>query len=324
MKDSKLLTVAIPAYNVEQFLEDTVESVAKSRYTDLIEILIINDGSKDDTKKIAENLEEKYDFVKAINKKNGGHGSTINKAIEVATGKYFRLLDGDDWYDTDEFDVFLNKLKKEESDLVLTDYIEIFLKSGLNRPVTFYSNLPEYTTLELSKVLFYSWGPMLPNTTIKTSLLKQAGFLIDEHCFYVDQEYNLLCYISAKTVSYYPLMIYRYRLEREGQSMEKSSLIRNVYSHEKVCVRLLKEYTHHKNELSDIQCQYLENKVIIPMCNMQYVLAIDYCKSRKAFLSFDKKLKKYSDFYNEKLIAGNMVKMHRKTQGLLVKFFNHG
>ncbi len=320
MSKKPLLTIGIPAYNVELFLEETVLSVAKTEHPELIEILIINDGSTDHTSEVAQHLSSQFPFVKTINKSNGGHGSAINAAIHHATGKYFRLLDGDDWFDTSEFDKYLEKLQHETSDIVFTDLVECFIKTGLNRPVTYYSHLSSYTKVQLDETMFPEWGPMLPTTTIKTSLLKRFNLKIDEKCFYVDQEYNLACYLSAKTATYYPFMIYQYRLEREGQSMEKNSLIKNVKSHEQVCRRLLSIYNEHITTMSPTRKEYLSNRVIIPMCHMQYMIAIEWCKSKTRFQSFDKTLKKYKAFYDNPGIAGTLTNFHRKTKGFFIKF----
>lgn len=320
MHKKPLLTIGIPAYNVELYLEETILSIVRTKYQNLIEILIINDGSTDETLEVSERLALQYSSVKVINKTNGGHGSAINSAIQHATGKYFRLLDGDDWFDTMEFDKYLEKLQNETSDIVFTDLMECFIKTGLKRPVSYYSHLPEYTKLQLDDMVFPEWGPMLPTTTIKTKLLKDFNLKIDENCFYVDQEYNLACYLAAKNAIYYPFMIYQYRLEREGQSMEKTSLIRNVNSHETVCKRLLSIYKKFANTLSPTRQQYLSSKVIVPMCHMQYMIAIEWCKSRKHFLSFDNALKKYPNFYNNPGIAGTLTNFHRKTKGLFIKF----
>lgn len=315
-----LLTVAIPAYNVELYIEETIMSIINSKYSKDIEVLVVNDGSSDKTAEIAESIAKKHSNVKVINKKNGGHGSSINSALKAATGKYFRLLDGDDWFNTEELDGYMEHLKKETADIVFTDLVECFLKTGLNRPVTYYSNMKEYEVINLDDAEFAEWGPMLPTTTIKTDVLRDFGLTIDEHCFYVDQEYNIACFISSKTAVYYPFMIYEYRLERDGQSMEKSSLIRNVKSHETVCRRLITEFKKHEASLSEKRKAYLINRVLIPMCHMQYFIAIELCKSRKHFLSFDGFLKKYPFFYNHPGIAGTLTKFHRKTKGILVKF----
>ena len=316
---NKLLTVAIPAYNVENFIEDTVLSIEECKYSDLIEIIIINDGSSDHTALVCEKIIKRFSNVIVVNKDNGGHGSAINTGIAEANGKYFRLLDGDDWFNTKELDCYISILKNETADIVLTDYVEVLIKSGVNRPMSFYSGvLPEYSRMKMDEVDFKKWGPMLPATTIKTSLLKQAKFHIDEHCYYVDQEYNFLCLTKSKTLAYYPMMIYMYRLERDGQSMERGSLIRNVNSHERVCARLLEEYYKIKDSLPKNKKDYIEQRMIIPLCHMQYQIAIEYCKSRKDFLSFDRILKKYKDFYNHPGVVSRMVKLHRKTGGATV------
>ena len=87
------------------------------------------------------NYRGKHPIIKIIDKENGGHGSTINKGIEIATGKYFRLMDGDDYYITENLDKLLEKLKDEDSDIVLTNYIEDFAVTAVYNPTKFYPNL---------------------------------------------------------------------------------------------------------------------------------------------------------------------------------------
>ena len=315
---NKLLTITIPAYNVEQFLTQAVESVAKSQHSKEIEVLIINDGSKDGTAKVARELCKQYNCAKLINKENGGHGSTINCGLEQASGKYFRVLDGDDWLDTEALDRFMDKLAKIDSDIVLSDYVEHYEKQGNNKPVALYANLTEDVELKLEEIDFIQYGPLLSTTTIKTETLRSAKFPLDEHCFYVDQEFNLASYLSAQTLTYLPIMLYQYRLEREGQSMQIKSMIKNVRSHEKICARLLSEFDQRKAKLSPKQLEHARFKIVIPMCYMQYKIAIEYCRSRKEFLHFDEILKKYPEFYNSELVAGRTIKLHRMTNGLSV------
>ena len=99
--DEKILTVTVPSYNVQAYLEDCLESFVNSEVMDDIEVLIVNDGSSDDTATIAERYVSKYENTfRLINKENGGHGSTINTGAREARGKYFKVVDGDDWVDT--------------------------------------------------------------------------------------------------------------------------------------------------------------------------------------------------------------------------------
>ena len=106
--NQKILTVSIAAYNVSKYLDEALEPFTNSVYKDELEILIVDDGSKDDTAEIAKKYEERYpNTFKLVTKENGGWGSTLNKGIEIGTGKYFKQLDGDDWFDKDNLEDYL-------------------------------------------------------------------------------------------------------------------------------------------------------------------------------------------------------------------------
>ena len=101
----KILTITVPAYNVEMYLDSILPTFLDDQILDVIEIFIVNDGSEDKTKEIGQRYVDQYPgIVYLIDKENGGHGSAINKGIELATGKYFKVVDGDDWVDTKELD----------------------------------------------------------------------------------------------------------------------------------------------------------------------------------------------------------------------------
>ena len=121
--DEKILTVTIPSYNVEAYLEDCLESFVNSEVMDDIEVLIVNDGSSDNTVKIAQRYVDKYENTfRLINKENGGHGSTINTGVREAKGKYFKVVDGDDWVDTRSFIHLVKVLKESDADIVASNY----------------------------------------------------------------------------------------------------------------------------------------------------------------------------------------------------------
>ena len=324
-----LLTIAVPSYNVEQYLKNGVLSLIDHPLAHKLEVLIVNDGSSDKTASIGLELEnlsmtKNGPIVKIINKENGGHGSTINKGIELATGKYFRLMDGDDYFSTDELVSLLEKLETETSDIVLTNYIEDFSIDAFKHPVHHYSFMEPGLQYDLDVMQykgfgFGDWGPLLSTTTCKTSILKGANFKIDENAFYVDMEYNFMIYASSKTVVYYPLDIYNYYLGRVGQSMSKESFTRNYLHHEKVTLRLIDEYIARKESLSEGKRQYLVDKLIIPMCKTQYLITLEFHSSRQPFISFDSKLKKYKEFYYNHEIAGRLIRLHRGSYGRTVK-----
>ena len=106
----KLLTVAIPSYNSEEYLERAVNSLLGMGED--IEVLIINDGSTDRTAEIADRYEKQYpEIVKAVHKENGGHGSGVNVGLSLAKGLYFKVLDSDDWFDKEALRKVLKTLR---------------------------------------------------------------------------------------------------------------------------------------------------------------------------------------------------------------------
>ena len=116
----KHLSVAVPCYNVEKYLHKCLDSFSDDRLRQDLEVLIIDDGSTDSTAEIAREYVERYpDIFRLIQKENGGHGSAVNAGIANATGRYFRIVDGDDWVHTDNLIALIGLLKDTETDLVV-------------------------------------------------------------------------------------------------------------------------------------------------------------------------------------------------------------
>ncbi|MFZ1801389.1 MAG: glycosyltransferase [Candidatus Saccharimonas aalborgensis] len=326
---SPVLTIAVPSYNVEQYLKNGVMSLLDHPLAHKLEVIVINDGSIDKTAEIGLWLEkfsstENGPIVKIVNKKNGGHGSTINTGIRLATGKYFKLMDGDDYFITDNLTSLIQILENESSDIILTNYIEDFSIDAIKHPVRHYDFLTEGLRYDLDAMQyrgygFAEWGPLLSTTTCKTEILKKAGFKIDENAFYVDMEYNFIIYALSKTVSYYPLDIYNYYLGRSGQSMSRESFTRNYLHHEKVTMRLIEEFYARKDSLSPGKQQYLIDKLIIPMCKTQYMICTEYHANRRPFESFDSKLGDFPELYYDNEIAGRVIRLHRLSKGSTVR-----
>lgn len=334
IKKQPILSIIIPSYNVAKYIKGGVKSLLRSKYASDLEIIVVNDGSKDNTVEVCNELLKDFKgnnpVLKIIDKENGGHGSTINKGIELATGKYFRLMDGDDYYITKNLDKLIEYLKESKSDIILTNYIEDFSITGEYNPTRYYPNLVPGVMYNLDEMYyggneygFIMFGPLLSTSTYKTEILKKANFKIDENCFYVDMEYNLIGYINSKSVTYYPLDIYDYYLGRAGQSISKEAYKRNILHHEKVCLRLVEEFSKKESEISDNKKNYLKKCIIYPMCKRQYELTLELFNNRKNFISFDKKFKKYDEFYNNTEIAARRVKFHRITGGYLIIFHKY-
>ncbi len=297
----KVLTVSIAAYNVEKFLKQTLDSLCDERYIEDIEVLVIDDGSKDNTSCIAKDYENKYpNSIKYVAKENGGHGSTINKGIELATGKYFRILDGDDYVDKDGFCEYINKLKDCETDVVITDYWwvdDLHNKYPHNHKI--FGELEPGKVLEYDKSMDSSlFG--LSTLSIKTDLVVQADFRITEKCFYVDVEFIVWAIYLSKSYIYFNDKVYMYRCVGTGQnSINKANMLRNVAMQEKVALKLCCLYEEFKR---DINLSEDKKYVILQRITMSigatyrtYLLYDSFADSKSHLLTFDTLLKKQSN-----------------------------
>lgn len=288
---SKLLTVSIAAYNVENYIETTLKScIVSEEYQKYLEVLIVNDGSTDSTLEIANKYENDYsEIFRVINKKNGGYGSTINSAIEVASGKYFRLLDGDDWYDTKELQKFLEKLKKIDADLVLNDFSICFEKTAQEKPIKLLidnegqiCNIDKLTLR--NNVAMYSF-------CYNTELLRKNKIHITEKCFYTDIEYIVNPLVFVKNYIYVSNNLYQYRVGVEGQSIS----LKGMQKHYKDAFIIMKSVLE-----KSIQAKVSSNiQEIIELLSAMMVKMAFKCRmsvnisqeNRKALLKEDKMVK---------------------------------
>lgn len=262
----KLLTIVIPVYNTEKYLSKCIQSVLIPEYMDQLDVIIVIDGSPDNSLAIASEYEKKYpNSIKVIDKPNGGHGSAINKGVELAVGRYFKVLDSDDWFDTEEFRTFLSLLKNCDQDLVLCNYSKEYVYEKrseqmicdveYNRVIK--ADEFEYINCVGDKLL------CLAKITYKTELLKEMHFSLPEHMFYVDVIYQLLPFYHVESFIAYDLSLYRYFIGRPGQSVSKDIMIRNISHHEnvvKICVEYyLKQLPNlRKNKLFFLRMELAE------------------------------------------------------------------
>jgi glycosyltransferase involved in cell wall biosynthesis len=295
-----LLTVLIPAYNAADCLEKCIFSLLPYEYpdSDRLEILIVNDGSKDNTLNVATELAERHEQIRIIDKENGGHGSTINAGIKQAKGKYFRIIDSDDWVDSANFIKFLKLLNTTDSDLVLTDAAYEFIDVKALRPYVSY-DMEKNVTMSFSDILkkeepFSKFGPVLASSTYKLCKLQEAAFKITEHSAYVDMEFNAFAIKNIDTIIYFDLDIYRYMIGREGQSVSVQVWMKKYKEHESILFNLIK---YIENEaLPDEKNAYIINKLIAPMVDSQVFMYDQICKldELKEFL---KKLAVHENIY---------------------------
>ena len=298
----KTLSIVVPAYNVEKYLAKCLDSMVVKEILADIEVLIINDGSKDQTAVIAQGYCDKYpETFYLYNKENGGHGSGINYGIKYATGKYFKVVDGDDWLNTENLVDFTKLLKEHEEDIIASDFLCI--QDGTENVLG-----KKYATMngeQYGKIQSLDKGEVqevikMHSLTIRTELLQKNQITIDEHCFYVDMEYIAYPIPYADTVYYDNHFIYMYRLGRNGQSMDIKSMQRNRNQHMHVLNQLLKFYEALPKEISISKKRYIEKTIGQLMDNQfQIYISMGLQKGiRKEVKQWDMALKQqYSEVY---------------------------
>lgn len=230
----KILTISIAAYNVAKFLNKTLDSLLVYECLDSIEVLIINDGSNDATSEIAQRYVDMYpNTIKLVNKKNGGWGSTVNTSIELSTGKYFKVLDGDDWFDGKNLNKFVKFLAQTDVDVVLTQYTLFY--DGTDKTEKIEQNYlynKTFDAQDLDKVCMHA-------LTVKTEILKKNNVKLLTHCFYTDLEFFVRSVQFANSCESLDMNIYCYRVGRDGQSVSPSSYVKHIAEHERVIKTVL-------------------------------------------------------------------------------------
>ena len=294
----KILSISIAAYNVQQYLENTVNSLlADADSVGKLEILIVNDGSKDQTGEIARRFAAEYpESIIVIDKENGGYGSTINASLKAATGKYYKLLDGDDWFDGETLKDFVDYLEKSSADLVISPYLEITDKKTL---IDHHGDIPALESA-FADAKFTDCKFFMHEMAVKTELLRSMNASILEHCFYTDNEFIFNCLLCAKTIARFDKPVYCYRLGLEGQSVSLTGFRKHWQEMIRVCERLLQRYASWHDPVYGARKEALDAcvELVIYKSYCVYMLLENASEGRRGLIRFDRMLKeKYASLY---------------------------
>lgn len=218
----KILSIIIPTYNMEKYLHKTLSSLLIGKNEDMLDVMVINDGSKDSSLAIAREFEEKYpETFRAIDKPNGNYGSCINRGLKEAKGKYIKVLDADDSYDTKSLATLVECLASLDVDLCLTDYI-IVDEEGKQTGSHIRRNLPKEKIIEGDELFNLCLGDIIEMHEIvyRTENLRRIGYTQTEGIAYTDQEWIFLPMTTVRTAYYLPISVYKYLVGRQGQSTD--------------------------------------------------------------------------------------------------------
>ncbi|MCC2165124.1 glycosyltransferase family A protein [Brotaphodocola catenula] len=297
---NKILSVSIAAYNVASTLRECLDPFLESEVMEFLDIMIVDDGSKDKTAVIAKEYQDKYpDSIRLIQKQNGGWGSTVNSGIQNAKGKYFKQLDGDDYYEPKALNEFIAYLDSQSSDMVIAPYITYDSETGA--VITTENCNPG---CEVRKVFALKdvegFSPFMHSLAIKTELLKKGNVKVTEHCFYTDTEFVLKACNQAETVSFFDMPVYYYRRAAVGQSMSLGGFEKHYMEQYKV-IEVSLDYLHTDVKRAEVKKIY--DKLLVGTCWWQYLIMFYISvtpEHKHNLIAFDKMLKaKAPDYYDQ-------------------------
>ncbi len=268
----KLLTVTIPCFNSQEYMRKAIDSVLECK--DDVEILIVDDGSTDNTLEIAREYERNYpNTVKAIHKENGGHGSALNTGMANATGLYFKVLDSDDWFDKDSFHSVVDFLKNmlqhgDVLDMLVCNYVYEKPSANKQKEMNYFGAIPRGKIISWKKVMHFriTQNLLMHSIIYRTQLLKDCGLKLPEHTFYVD---NIFAYYPLPYVErlyYLDVDLYRYYIGRSDQSVNEKVMIGRIDQQIKVVkimIDCVNPYTIPQRPLRSYMIQYLALMMLV-------------------------------------------------------------
>lgn len=230
----KLLSVAIPCYNSEAYMSHAIESILTGG--DDVEIIIVDDGSKDDTLKIAKEYEKRYpNIVKAVHQENGGHGEAVNTGLKNAGGLYFKVVDSDDWLDEKALSKVLTLLRQmvEDSvklDMLVCNYVYEKVSLKKQKVIDYKGAIPENKVISWSDTKHFrnSQNILMHSVIYRTKLLKDCGLSLPKHTFYVDNIFVYYPLPFVKKIYYLNVDLYRYFIGRDDQSVNEQVMMGRI------------------------------------------------------------------------------------------------
>lgn len=234
MPNSKLLTIAVPAYNAASYLHTCLDSLVRSG--DEVEVLVVNDGSKDGTLQVARDYAERYPgIVVAVDQENRNWGGAVNHALELASGTFFYIVDSDDWLDSAKLTEVVSRLRMLEEqqagvDLYMVNYVYNRVENGDRHIISYEKLLPSDKVVGWDAMSNPSLDQyiMIHSAIYRTSVVRESGLVLPEGMSYMDSLLMLKPLRFVKKLYYHDCDLYWYTIGREGQSIDPSVLKRHI------------------------------------------------------------------------------------------------
>lgn len=236
----KLLTITVSCFNSENYLRRCLDSLITGG--DAVEIIVVDDGSVDGTGEIAKRYAKWFpDIVTVVRKENGGHGSCINTGLRLASGKYFKVVDSDDWLEEGAYRKLLKQIRiwsdfeasgktGASPDLLVCNYTYNHLDEGVKKVMSYRNVFPEGQICSWDDIRSFRPSQYLIMHALiyRTEVLRKSGLALPGHTFYVDNIFAYYPLPCVKSLYYMDIDLYQYYLGREDQSVNEKVLISRI------------------------------------------------------------------------------------------------
>lgn len=246
----KQISIIIPTYNMEAYIGRCLDSLLIADF-DKVEVLVVNDGSKDRSSEIAHGYESRFpDSIRVIDKPNGNYGSCINAALPLCTGRYVKVLDADDTFDREGFGKMVEDLDSADEDLIVTDFETVDSQGNVEEVFSFV-NADSKIALSIDKLLNYFTKRYVNMHAIAYSMdvFKRFSYHQTEGISYTDTQWSLIPLVFCKDFKVYPYVVYKYLVGRAGQTVDAERMKRSYGQLFRMMRELVAEFSKLNREL---------------------------------------------------------------------------
>ena len=297
----KYISFAIPCYNSQEYMANAIESILPGGED--IEIIIVNDGSKDRTSEIAHEYMEKYPgIIRVVDKENGGHGDAVNAGLSHAQGKYFKVVDSDDWVDRESLEkilALLHHLEEEQTtiDMLISNYVYEKVGAAHKKVIHYRNVLPQDQVFKWDDIGHFRLDQyiLMHSVIYRTEMLKLSQIHLPKHTFYVDNIYVYYPLPYVRKIYYLDVDFYRYYIGREDQSVNEKVMIKRLDQQIFVTKTMINMY-----QLKDVNSKKLRQYMVNYLAIMMTVSSI-LCIRSKSKENLEKKKELWDYLKNKDL-----------------------
>ena len=257
-----------------------------------LDVIVVNDGSPDRTSEIAHEFNLKYPSVfRVIDKGNGHYGSCVNVGIRAATGKYVKILDADDSFDTRILEGFVHFLGTHDLDVCFTDAVSVTASGTETERMT--CGYPRDIPFGLREIAECSQDISMHRVAYRLELLREMGYRQLEGVSYTDTQWCFLPMASINNAFYLPIQLYRYLSDRDGQSTSTREWVKNQWMQQAVLADLIRQYHTVAGTVSQEGDCYLKRQLEFRAKHLydRFVFDVPLLSARRYFVSLEEELK---------------------------------